>query len=52
VRAALTAANGRFVALRLSTQNPSAARLYEALGFRRLAGDARCTHVMELRGSR
>jgi hypothetical protein len=33
----------------LSTQNPSAARLDETLGFRRHAGDARCTHLIEPR---
>ena len=46
--AVIAAAHGRFAALRLSTVNPEAARLYEALGFRRHAGDARCTHVLEL----
>ncbi|HSE04502.1 MAG TPA: GNAT family N-acetyltransferase [Methylomirabilota bacterium] len=52
VGAVLTAAHGRFVTLRLSTQNPSAARLYETLGFRRLMGDGRCTHLIELLDSR
>lgn len=46
--AVIAAAHGPFSALRLSTVNPEAARLYEALGFRRHAGDARCTHVLEL----
>jgi GNAT superfamily N-acetyltransferase len=46
--AVIAAAHGRFATLRLSTVNPEAARLYEALGFRRHAGDARCTHVLEL----
>lgn len=46
--AVIAAAHGRFATLRLSTVNPEAARLYEALGFRRHAGDARCTHVREL----
>jgi len=46
--AVIAAAHGPFAALRLSTVNPEAARLYEALGFRRHAGDARCTHVLEL----
>jgi GNAT superfamily N-acetyltransferase len=50
VGAVLTAAHGRFVTLRLSTQNQAAARLYEALGFRRHGGDAHCTHLMGLRG--
>jgi predicted GNAT family acetyltransferase len=44
----VAAAHGPFAMLRLSTANPEAARLYEALGFRRHAGDARCTHVLEL----
>jgi GNAT superfamily N-acetyltransferase len=46
--AVIAAAHGRFATLRLSTVNPEAARLYEALGFRRHPGDARCTHVLEL----
>jgi ribosomal protein S18 acetylase RimI-like enzyme len=48
VGAVVTAARGPFATLRLSTANPQAARLYETLGFRRHAGDARCTHVMEI----
>jgi GNAT superfamily N-acetyltransferase len=45
----LVAARGRFDIVRLRTTNPSAARLYEALGFRPSgeAGGA-ATHVMEL----
>jgi len=42
-------ARGRFDILRLSTQNPAAAQLYERLGFRRCVGAADCTHLMELR---
>ena len=49
VGAVVAAARGRFATLRLSTANPEAARLYESLGFRRHAGDAHCTHLMELR---
>jgi GNAT superfamily N-acetyltransferase len=41
-------ARGSFVTLRLSTENPAAVRLYETLGFRRHAGDAHCTHLLEL----
>ena len=48
VGAVVAAAHGPFTALRLSTVNPAAARLYEALGFCRHAGDAHCTHVMDL----
>ena len=40
-------AHGRFDTLRLSTNNPAAARLYEALGFRP-AGGSHCTHVRDL----
>lgn len=46
--AVIAAAHGSFGTLRLGTASPEAARLYEALGFRRHAGDARCTHVLEL----
>lgn len=48
VGAVVAAARGPFAALRLSTVNPQAVRLYEMLGFRRRAGDARCTHAMEI----
>ena len=37
----------RFDSLRLRTNNPEAARLYEAAGFRACA-EAECTHVMDL----
>lgn len=50
--AVIAAAHGRFAALRLSTVNPEAARLYEALGFRRQTADAHCTHVMALAAAR
>ena len=45
----IDAARGRFERLRLSTQNPEAARLYERMGFARSAGAPDHTHVMELR---
>lgn len=48
VGAVVAAAHGPFATLRLSTANPAAARLYESLGFRRHAGDAHCTHLLEL----
>jgi GNAT superfamily N-acetyltransferase len=48
VGAVVAAARGSFATLRLSTTNPQAARLYETLGFRRRADDARCTHVLEI----
>ena len=43
----IAAARGHFHALRLSTSNPDAARLYERLGFRPRGNVAKCTHVME-----
>jgi GNAT superfamily N-acetyltransferase len=43
----IAAARGRFGTLRLSTTNPAAARLYESVGFRAIAGH-HCTHVMTL----
>ncbi|HXD98310.1 MAG TPA: GNAT family N-acetyltransferase [Candidatus Acidoferrum sp.] len=46
----VAAARGRFGRLRLRTQNPEAARLYEQLGFRRSADERDCTHVMDLVG--
>jgi ribosomal protein S18 acetylase RimI-like enzyme len=52
VGAVVAAAHGPFATLRLSTTNPAAARLYESLGFRRHAGDAHCTHVLELPAAR
>ena len=48
----VAAAHGPFASLRLSTSNPEAARLYEALGFRPHPGGAHCTHVMELAAAR
>ena len=43
----IDAARGRFGRLRLSTQNPAAAQLYERLGFERRAA-ADHTHLLEL----
>jgi ribosomal protein S18 acetylase RimI-like enzyme len=48
VEAVVDAARGRFERLRLSTQNPAAAGLYERLGFRATAGVAHCTHLLPL----
>src|SRR5262249_19241348 len=55
----IAGARDRFDALRLSPTNPPAARLYEALGFRRAEraacsalSDTRCTHVMRLSSRR
>lgn len=42
------AAQGRFDRLRLRTQNPAAALLYERLGFDRRAGATDHTHLREL----
>ena len=46
VGAVVAAAHGSFITLRLSTNDPAAARLHEALEFRRYSGDARCTHAL------
>jgi len=45
----IAAGRGQFGVLRLRTQNETAARLYERMGFRRCADLADCTHLMELR---
>ena len=49
VRTVIAAARDPFDTLRLSTRNPAAARLYEALGFERSTGVVDCTHVLPLR---
>ena len=49
VEQVLDAARGRFDRLRLSTQNPAAAQLYERLGFKRRLEAADHTHLLELR---
>jgi len=49
VEQVLDTARGRFDRLRLSTQNPAAAHLYERLGFERRLGAADHTHLMELK---
>jgi ribosomal protein S18 acetylase RimI-like enzyme len=46
VGAVIAEARGRFHDLRLRTENPAAARLYEGLGFQRCADIAACTHRM------
>lgn len=48
----IAAARGSFDRLRLRTTNPEAARLYEALGFAPSAGEADCTHALDLRVTR
>ena len=48
----IAAARGSFDRLRLRTANPEAARLYEALGFAPCAGEADCTHALDLRVTR
>ncbi len=42
-------AGGRWRRLRLHTDNPVAARLYERHGFRPVTGEVRATHVADLR---
>jgi GNAT superfamily N-acetyltransferase len=49
VTAIVQAARARFDVLRLRTNNPAAARLYERLGFRATPDLADCSHVMALR---
>jgi GNAT superfamily N-acetyltransferase len=49
VEEVVEAARGPFDTLRLRTQNPEAARLYERLGFRQSPGATDCTHLMDLR---
>lgn len=44
----VTAARDHYRLLRLRTENESAGRLYESLGFRVCTGIADCTHVLEL----
>ena len=44
----MQAAHGRFDVVRLRTNDPAAARLYEALGFRRDVGQRDYTHVVKL----
>jgi len=44
----IDAARGRFDRLRLRTEAPEAAQLYQALGFRPSVGTADCTHIMTL----
>jgi GNAT superfamily N-acetyltransferase len=48
VQAVVSAAAGRFHRLRVRTRNPQAGRLYERLGFVPVAGEADCTHALEL----
>jgi GNAT superfamily N-acetyltransferase len=49
VRTVIAAARDPFDTLRLSTQNPAAARLYESFGFEPSTGAVDCTHVLALR---
>jgi ribosomal protein S18 acetylase RimI-like enzyme/catechol 2,3-dioxygenase-like lactoylglutathione lyase family enzyme len=44
----VAAARGRFERLHLRTGNPTAAALYERLGFRRRRDDPHCTHVIDV----
>jgi GNAT superfamily N-acetyltransferase len=45
----IAAARGTFDRLRLRTENPRAGRFYEAVGFVPCAGEADCTHALDLR---
>jgi GNAT superfamily N-acetyltransferase len=44
----VAAARGTFDTLRLTTENSTAARFYDRMGFRRAAGIAECTHIMDV----
>ena len=48
VGAVITTARSAFERLDLRTDNESAARFYEILGFRRCDGESDCTHTLEL----
>jgi len=48
VQAVVSASAGHFRRLRVRTENPQAGRLYERLGFVPVAGEADCTHALEL----
>lgn len=50
VEAVVAAAKGRFVLLRLRTENGKAAEFYEELGFHRSSEMPDCTHVREVYG--
>ena len=50
VAAVITTARFTFKRLRLQTDNESAARFYEVLGFRQCDGESDCTHTLELEG--
>jgi GNAT superfamily N-acetyltransferase len=49
VEAVIKRATGVFDSLRLRTENPEAARFYEALGFQPCADATDCTHVLALK---
>jgi len=48
VERVVRAAHGRFDEVRLRTNDPAAAHLYEALGFRRDVGQRDYTHIVKL----
>ena len=48
VAAVMRTARAGFERLRLRTTNPTAAALYERLGFRPAGGDAHCTHIIAI----
>jgi GNAT superfamily N-acetyltransferase len=48
VTAIIAAAHGAFTALTLSTAHPSAAHLYEQLGFIPVTGEPKTTHILGL----
>lgn len=46
----IEAARSHFDRVRLRTTHPTAARVYEGLGFERVRGVPRCTHILALEG--
>jgi ribosomal protein S18 acetylase RimI-like enzyme len=51
VEAVVAAASGTFRSLRVRTNNPQAARLYERMGFQAVTDVANCTHRLEFDGA-
>ena len=48
MRTTIAQARETFTTLRLSTSNPTAARLYERCGFRATTREPKCTHLLPL----
>jgi GNAT superfamily N-acetyltransferase len=48
VRSVIMAATGHYRRLRVRAESPQAGRLYQRLGFEPTAGEADCTHTLDL----